>query len=177
MKSQLIAREVTWVGRKISEHGVTFDDSLIEGLQNLSPPTNAQELQQFVCGVNWMRCSIPNFAEEIAPLQDVIRTCQQQLNSSKGSRLRKIPLEWTPDLNSCFLRIKELLKNIVRLAHPNSHKDLCLYTDASDFYWGVTLTQVETWDLKKSVSDQSHEPLAFLSGQFTGKWFMTLIKH
>jgi hypothetical protein len=44
--------------------------------------------------------------------------------------------------------------------------DLCLFTDASDFHWGIILTQVPKKQLKVIVHNQEHEPLAFLSGSF-----------
>jgi hypothetical protein len=39
-------------------------------------------------------------------------------------------------------------------------------TDASDFHWGIILTQVTKKQLKESVHDQEHEPLPFLGGRF-----------
>jgi len=41
---------------------------------------------------------------------------------------------------------------------------MSLFTDARDFDWGIILTQVPKKQLKVSVHDQEHEPLAFLSG-------------
>jgi hypothetical protein len=43
---------------------------------------------------------------------------------------------------------------------------MCLFTNSSDFHWGIILTQVPENHLKVSVHDQDHEPLAFLSGLF-----------
>ncbi|KAH9109965.1 hypothetical protein AeMF1_015085 [Aphanomyces euteiches] len=45
---------------------------------------------------------------------------------------------------------------------------VCLYTDASEGYWGALATQVPHEDLAKPVGEQRHEPLAFLSGAFRG---------
>ena len=41
-----------------------------------------------------------------------------------------------------------------------------MLTDASDFHWGIILTQVPKKHLKVSVHDQEHEPLAFIGGSF-----------
>jgi len=49
------------------------------------------------------------------------------------------------------------------LAYPKQDYEV-LFTDASDFYWGVILTQVPKKQLKVTVHDQEHEPWAFLSG-------------
>jgi hypothetical protein len=56
----------------------------------------------------------------------------------------------------------------VVLAHPSDEKRLCLYTDASDQFWSAVVTQVPPEDLDLPAADQRHEPLAFLSGRFTG---------
>ena len=157
-----------WVGRKISKEGINFDPEMTRGLVGLTPPKNAQQLQKFVCGANWMRNSIPSFAEAIEPLQSVLKSCQKEAGSAKGTRLRKIPLEWTEQMNKAFENVKKLIENAVRLAHPDFEKQFCLFTDASDLHWGVVLTQVTWIDDQECITKQSHEPLSFLSGSFSG---------
>ena len=41
---------------------------------------------------------------------------------------------------------------------------MCFFTDASEYHWGVIVTQMTKEDL--DVLMQRHEPLAFLSGNF-----------
>ena len=115
-----------------------------------------------------MRNSIPSFAEAIEPLQSVLKSCQKEAGSAKGTRLRKIPLEWTEQMNKAFENVKKLIENAVRLAHPDFEKQFCLFTDASDLHWGVVLTQVTRIDDQECITKQSHEPLSFLSGSFSG---------
>ena len=45
---------------------------------------------------------------------------------------------------------------------------MCLFTDASDKHWSGVLTQIPPADLNKSFAKQNHQPLAFISGSFTG---------
>ncbi|CAK4194837.1 unnamed protein product, partial [Aphanomyces euteiches] len=54
------------------------------------------------------------------------------------------------------------------LAHPSENKAICLFADASADHWGAVCTQVPKEDLELTVDKQRHEPLAFLSGSFTG---------
>jgi hypothetical protein len=42
-----------------------------------------------------------------------------------------------------------------------------LFTDASNCHWVIILTQVPKKQLKVTVHNQEHEPLALLSGSFT----------
>ena len=82
-KSQLCSRSVVWCGRRISAEGVTFDEKMVEGLMKMDKPINGQQLQQFVCGCNWLRAGIPKFAEQMEPLYALLRKLTQQCASSK----------------------------------------------------------------------------------------------
>ncbi|KAH9108266.1 hypothetical protein LEN26_014132 [Aphanomyces euteiches] len=46
--------------------------------------------------------------------------------------------------------------------------EVCLFTDASDLFWGAVATQVPLSDLDLHLEEQRHEPLAIVSGSFTG---------
>jgi hypothetical protein len=67
-----------------------------------------------------------------------------------------------------FQRLKEILGNTVRLAHPKDDQELCLCTDASDSHWGLIATQIPPEDLEKQPHHQKHQPLSFLRGSFQG---------
>jgi hypothetical protein len=65
---------------------------------------------------------------------------------------------------SAFIRVKKLVTHAVALAHPKQDYKMYLFTDASDLYSRIFLTQVPNKQLKVSVHDQEHKPLVFLSG-------------
>ncbi|KAE9339727.1 hypothetical protein PF008_g11435 [Phytophthora fragariae] len=56
---------------------------------------------------------------------------------------------------------------MVPLAHPDASKEVCLYCDASQEFWGAICTGVDQSDLSNPLSQQNHSTLAFLSGKFT----------
>ncbi|KAF0704575.1 Aste57867_7321 [Aphanomyces stellatus] len=58
--------------------------------------------------------------------------------------------------------------HVVPLSHPRDDMEVCVFTDASDQFWGAVTTQVPPSDLDKPLEDQRHEPLAFISGTFDG---------
>ncbi len=64
--------------------------------------------------------------------------------------------------------MKRALINLVPLSHPRDDMAVCLFTDASDQFWGAVATQVPPDDLNLPLDEQRHEPLAFLSGTFSG---------
>ena len=70
------------------------------------------------------------------------------------------------DHDTAFSRVKELVTHAVTFAHPKQDYELCLFRDASNFHWGIILTQAPKKQLKVSVHDQEHETLVVLSGSF-----------
>ena len=170
-KSELGLMMIKWCGRIISGSGIKFDPSMIQGLLELSKPRNAAELQHLLTASNWLRISLPEYAKVVAALTDLLRSSQQDAGSSKKRKLRRFQLTWNDESNSAFMNLKELLRQSVELAHfhHSSEYVLCLFTDASDLFWGIMLTQVSRseWE-RNDISSQRHEPLAFLSGAFSG---------
>ena len=63
--------------------------------------------------------------------------------------------------------LQDSLRNAVKLAYPDPDKTICVHTDASDRYWSGVVSQVAPDDLRKRASEQVHEPLGFVGGEFT----------
>ncbi len=110
-----------------------------------------------------MRTSIPNYSQLVAPLMQLLDVAAKTIDGSrKKIKLAKVTLSsvgWSDDHDACFAATKAALQAIVPLAHPTSDKVLCLFTDASDGFWGAVATQVPHDDMNLPVSDQRHEPL------------------
>ena len=71
-KCDFFDTHVIWCGRAISADGVGHDSARVKGMIELEPPTNAQQLQQFVCALNWMRLSIPEYNKVVSPLTTLL---------------------------------------------------------------------------------------------------------
>ena len=56
----------------------------------------------------------------------------------------------------------------MKLAHRNTAKAVCIYTDASKEYWSVVVTQTNPEELDIDAEKQRREPLAFLGAAFKG---------
>lgn len=50
------------------------------------------------------------------------------------------------------------IQEIVKLAHRDQQKTLCVYKDASEPYWSAVLTQCEASELDKPTMEQKDEP-------------------
>ena len=136
----------------------------------MNRPKTAGQLQQFYCAASWMRQAIPSFAEIAAPLHQLLENVYKTVGSRKRKAIAKVPLKplWKDDHDNSFDSIRAKLLEPTKLAHIDSSKAQCLYTDASDTHWAGVLTQVPKEQLNMQVKKQEHEPLAFISGAFKG---------
>jgi hypothetical protein len=170
-KCEFYATSVVWCGKVISADGIGHDPKRLQGLIDLEAPTNAQELQQFVCALNWMRQSLPDYNAMVAPLTRILDVVCTYAGTRKKERLAKHQLVdhgWGQEHLLAVGRCKDALARMATLAHPDPDKAFCLYTDASQDHWGAVLTQISPDQRELPLEDQAHEPLAFLSGTFKG---------
>ncbi|CEO98733.1 Reverse transcriptase domain-containing protein [Plasmodiophora brassicae] len=168
-RCHLFLKRVKWCGRIISSEGVSYDPDMICALKAMSIPQTAADLQQFICGLNWMRSAIPRFAERVHPLQQLLLEASRSIGSLKKRQLRRIRLDhigWGDQHSRSFEALKEILANLMTTAHPKDGWIVCMFPDASNQFWSVFLTQIPYSDLVKSYDEQQHEPLAFISGSF-----------
>ena len=170
------APRVKYCGRIYSVDGVSFDTAFIESILDLAQPTTVAELRTFLATANWMRSSIIRYSELVAPLQALLTTALRLLPVKPKTAAKSFLLStagWAAVHTAAFVKIKESLAHSVTLAYPSDRLTTCVWTDASDEYWAGVVTQAEAAELQKPVLQQSHKPMAFVSGRFTGaqlKW-------
>ncbi|KAH9086373.1 hypothetical protein LEN26_020136, partial [Aphanomyces euteiches] len=171
-KCELFQRQVKWCGRLIDGHGVKQDPEWIKALNELPYPTNAGELQQFLCATNWIRDSLPYYAIVVAPLQ--ARMNKELEGKGRKKRIAVgITLELTDGEKHQWEEVRNLLKKSVELAHPNEDGTTCLFTDASNDGWSIVFTQVLNYKGDIPIQEQHHEIVLCQSGLFKGaqlKW-------
>ncbi|KAF0709695.1 hypothetical protein AaE_012802, partial [Aphanomyces astaci] len=108
--------------------------------------------------------AVPCFTELVTPLCQLLDAATKKIGSAKKTKLTRVQLTavgWDVGHLACFDKIKEALLAIVPMAHPRAHMMVCLYTDASEGFWGVIATQVPFEDLPLPLEEQCHQPLAF----------------
>ncbi|KAJ8576744.1 hypothetical protein ON010_g2463 [Phytophthora cinnamomi] len=167
-KSSLYEPQVKWCGKIISGRGVSHDPERIKALTTLPYPTNAGELQQFLCAANWMRESVIDFARVAKPLQEKLDEALATATRRTKRVASGIALDLGGSGRQAFDELKGKLQNAATLAFPEPHAVMCLITDASDVGYGLIVTQVRSWQAKKPVAEQQHELLVCVSGTFTG---------
>jgi hypothetical protein len=169
-KCEFYKKEVKWCGRLIAENGIGRDPERIKALRKLPAPETAQELQQFLCSINWMRASIPGYNMLVAPLAKVMEEAYQLAGGRTKSKVAKLQLSaigWGVQEIEVLSQCKDALEHAVQLAHVDFEKELCVFTDASDGYWGAVVSQVPKEHINRPLDQQDHSPLMFFCGSFS----------
>ena len=129
-KCTLAMSQVTYLGHKFTQSGLTPDKSKIQAVQEWPIPNNTSALQQFLGLASYYRHYIPKFSTIAAPLTNL---------THKG-----VVFNWSTECESSFQLLKSALTQAPILAYPDlSHKanPFVLQTDASAFGLGAVLEQ------------------------------------
>ncbi|GMF10762.1 unnamed protein product [Phytophthora lilii] len=121
-KRKFYVREALWCGRVVSGDGVCHDPARISALSNLPALTSGQELQQFVCALNWMRSSLPAFNKLIGPLVKMMEKVYERAGGRQKTQVRKVTLSdvgWGEAEVASLENCKQSLQNALQLAHPD----------------------------------------------------------
>jgi hypothetical protein len=96
--------EVRYCGRIITAEGVRYDSRTISTLQHMGTPQNGSDLVQYVAALNWMRSSLPLFAEKASPLQDLLEVAYKETKgrTKKKSTLVSLEGRWTKTCEKAF---------------------------------------------------------------------------
>ena len=77
-----------------------------------------------------------------------------------------LSLAWGAAHEEAFRDLQETLGEAVQLSYPYPKNEICVFTDASEGFWSVVVTQCSPEEFNKLQPNQRHEPLAFLGSQF-----------
>ncbi|BHF75397.1 hypothetical protein SprV_0501849400 [Sparganum proliferum] len=130
-----------FLGHHVDAQGLRPLSSKVEAIRDFLPPTSKRQLQHFLGMVNFYRRFLPNCADLMLPLTNL-------LSGPKG------PLELRGHALTAFERIKTSLADATLLTHPAPEAPLSLMVDASTVAVGAVLQQ---------HINNSTRPLAFSS--------------
>ena len=137
--------EVRYLGFVVSADGLHVDDEKVRAIMNASVPENLQSLQSFLGMMNFCGRFIENLSSVLHPLHELLK---------KGAKW-----EWSPNCQTAFESVKNLLANSPVLVHYDPKLPLVLETDASPFGIGACLSHV--------MADGSQSPVFFVSRALT----------
>ncbi|BHF77823.1 hypothetical protein SprV_0602093300 [Sparganum proliferum] len=116
------------LGHQVDSQGLRPLPSKVEAVRNLPPATSKRQLQRFLGVVNFYHRFLPNCADLMLPLTNM-------LSGPKG------PLTLTGDALTAIKRIKNSLADATFLMHPAPEAQLSLMVDASTVAVGAVLQQ------------------------------------
>jgi ribonuclease HI len=129
------------LGHIISKEGIRIDPSRIEAILKIEHPRNLKELQSFIGKINFLRRFIPNLAELLRNITNILK--------------KDAKIKWDPESRSSFGQVKRALTQAPVLISPNFTKDFYLFSFASEHTIAAVLLQKN--------SEGYEQPIAFFS--------------
>jgi hypothetical protein len=105
-------------GHIISKEGIKIDPIKVEAIMNIITPRSKKKVQSFIGKVNFLRRFIPNLAEIINYITNMLRKDNE--------------IKWNPEARKSFEDIKVALTKAPLLANLNFAKDFNLFSFASE---------------------------------------------
>jgi len=132
--------QIKFLGHIVDKDGVRADPTKTQAVLELSPPSNVREMRRFVGMVNQLAKFIPNCADIIRPLTELLSTKQAW--------------QWGTSQDEAFSKIKQLLTNPRVLTLYDTSAATKISADASSYGVGAVLLQ---------HSNQQWKPVAYAS--------------
>jgi hypothetical protein len=140
-KSHFAMQEGKLLGHIVSRDGIRIDPKRVEAIETLAVPRNVKEIQSFLGKINFLRRFVPNFAEIVKLITDMLR---------KNSEVK-----WTTEARASFDHIKKVISEAPVLASPDYLKEFFIFSFASEHTLAAVLLQ---------KNEEGYEqPIAFFS--------------
>jgi len=123
-KSHFSMEEGKLLGHIISKDGIKIDPNRVAATDNIDIPRSKKEVQPFLGRINFLRRFIPNLAEIIIFLIDMLR--------------KESEIKWTLENKKYFEDIKKDLATDPILESPNYAKDFIIFSFASEHTIGAS---------------------------------------
>jgi hypothetical protein len=118
-KFQFCKRSIKYLGFIIDDKGLKIDPEKIAPILNYPQPKTVREVRRLVGASSWFRKFIKNFSTLVAPITDLISNNKKKIN-------------WTPEAQEAFEKLKTSLVTAPVLAAPNFTISFSVHCDASD---------------------------------------------
>ncbi|XP_043069923.1 uncharacterized protein [Drosophila bipectinata] len=145
-KSKFCFKYLRYLGYVLGDGALKTDPRKIAAIKEIEVPKNVRQLRSFLGTANWYRRFIQNFSEISAPLTDCLKR-------GKG-------LQWTPEAEVAFQKLKQAVTCAPVLTHPDFRKHFWIQCDASHVGIGAVLFQKD--------DDKAERPIAYFSAKLRG---------
>ena len=127
-KCTFAAKEVGYLGHRVTEEGLLPDSSLLAATREISPPKTATEVRSFLGLAGYCRRYVKGFAAIAGPLHALAR--------------KYAVFHWSAECQAALYRLKHLLTTSPITAFQDFSQAFRLYTDASTAGLGAILAQI-----------------------------------
>ena len=127
-KFTFVAKEVSYLGHRVTEEGLLPDSSLLAATREIPPPKTATEVRSFLGLAGYYWRYVKNFAVVAGPLHALTR--------------KDAVFHWSAECQTAFDHLKTLLTTSPITASPDFSQAFRLYTDASTAGLGAILSKV-----------------------------------
>jgi hypothetical protein len=121
--------EIDYLGYIVTPEGVKPNPKKIEAIQKMERPRTTTEVRRLIGMVQYYRDLWPRRSHLLQPFTDV----------STGKKNQ--PITWTPELESAFKAVKQMISKETLLTYPDWSKPFEIHTDASDYQLGAVISQ------------------------------------
>ena len=128
-KCTFAAKEVSYLGHRVTEEGLLPDPSLLAAIREINPPKNATEVRSFLGLAGYYRWYVKTFATIAGPLHALTQ--------------KDAVFHWSSECQDAFDRLKTLLTTSPITAFPDFSLPFHLYTDVSIAGLGTILAQIQ----------------------------------
>ena len=126
-KCTFAAKEVSYLGHRVTEEGLLPDPSLLAAIRDIPPPKTATEVRSFLGLAGYYGRYVKGFAAIAAPLHALTK--------------KDAVFHWSEDCQNAFDQLKTRLTTSPITAFPDFSQEFRLYTDASTAGLGSILAQ------------------------------------
>ena len=126
-KSEIGRATVTHLGYTVGQGKVAPKSAKVEAIERFSIPTNRKQIMRFLGVIRYYRKFCQNFADVAVSLTNLL--------------CKNVKFVWTPECQSSFEPLKQLLVQAPVLSVPDYGKAFTLMVDASDIGVGAVMTQ------------------------------------
>ena len=144
-KCQLLQKEVTFLGHKVSPSGIMPMHDKVQAIKNYARPKNPKQVMSFLGLASYYRKFIPNFAKISRPLDELRKTDT---------------FLWQASHEEAFQRLKDAIQSDCMLKHPDFNQIFYVTADASHSAIGGVISQLD--------STGKDRPLSFASRTLKG---------
>ena len=124
-----------FLGHLVDSQGIRPLEEKVKVIQEFPQPAMKHDLRKFLGLINFYHRFIPNCAQLLQPLNNLLSTCSDKT------------IQWTQPAIKALDNTKQALATATLLFHPKLDAPTCIMTDASDVAVGAVLQQfiIDQW--------------------------------